>query len=463
MRWKGIARVVLFLSLAVSTSSHAEWNQAYGTLGNTGFVDIPTDLPVASRWAYQLDGPVSAGGPSVAPDGTIYVGTANGTLWGFNPDGTPRCRFNFPSSTITSVPAIVPGGDVVIVLQRFVERDETQGDLVRANANCQPVWQVELPHDEPAFRSVSSGSAKVWSLNGEPFFFVHSRFSRLFDPLTPGESTFHELLVYDKEGNLFARHGVGSGCLRVSGSAGVDLGDVWDVLTFWWPTVGSVPPLYESYGWPDSTPAILDTLLAEYSTPSSPLVAVTEHEGYCHGELRVFQFFPVAPKPEERLVERWRKTVDKEALLSSPAVTADGRVAIGTSNNYLRVYDLATKSQAWAKELKGPMAHPPAITPNIWFAGSDNHLHLLKPTGSLIAMTPSNPRIVRSRMSPFAASQTEVVVLNYDEASILTHDLHGQTHAAAGWIFRTSHPALHSDGSLYVVAQTGEKSVLIAY
>lgn len=441
------------------------WDQAYGNLANTGFVNIDTNLPVAARWAYLLDGPVSTGGPSVAPDGTVYLGTANGTLWGFWPTGTPRCRADFKGSEITSTPAILPGGDVAFLLQR-PSREGWQGDLVRLSADCVVVWQAELPRWRPDVASVSSASVKVWTFRGEPFLFVHARLTNSFvSAIDEGFDTFNELLVYDQTGAIFARHPVGEGCINLSGGSSDVLGDVWDWLTSWWPEAGTVPPLYETYGWPDSTPAIVDTFLPDYASPESPLVAVTDSSKGCDSQLRVLQFFPIAPKPEDRLVQRWATTLStNDVLLSSPAVTAEGRVAIGTSNSLIKVLDLSTRSQAWQRNVKEPMMHPPAMAPDVWIAGSDYRVHFLKPSsGGLISTGRSNPAIVPSRAGALATSRNEVVIPNQDELSIWSHDQYHQTHAAPDQIFRTSHPALSADGRLYVIAQTVEKSVLIAY
>ncbi len=464
IRFSPVAGIAVAAALAAAQPGGAQtWDQAYGNLANTGFVNVTTNLPVAARWAYLLDGPVSAGGPAVAPDGTIYLGTANGSLWGFRPEGSPRCTINFKASQIVSTPAILPGGDVAFLVQH-PDGAQWQGDLVRLTADCAVVWQVPLPRWKPDVPSVSSSSVKVWSFRGEPFLFVHARYSNSeVSVIRPGYDTFNELLVFDRNGAIFARHPVGAGCIQVHGGGGL-ASDIWDWVTSWWPTVGTVPPLYETYGWPDSTPAILDSFLRDYATADSPLVAVTDASKTCYAELRALQFFPTAPKPEDRLVERWAKTLSTEGIfLSSPAITADGRVAIGTSNHLLKVLDLPTRTQAWQKDVKEAMMHPPAISPDVWIAGSDYHIHLFKPSGGLIATGRPNPSTVDSLASALATSLNEVVIPNHDELSIWSHDLYSQTHASTNQVFRTSHTALNADGTLYAIAQTVEKSVLIAY
>ncbi|HEV7667638.1 MAG TPA: PQQ-binding-like beta-propeller repeat protein [Thermoanaerobaculia bacterium] len=438
------------------------WDQAYGNLANNSFVNITTHIGVAPRWAFELDGAVSSGGPAVDPkSGLIYVGTANGTLWSFLRDGNFHCSRNFRGSTIVSTPAIFTNGDIAILVTRPLG-DKHQTSLVRLASNCGLVWQVDLPFI-PGFPSTASGSAKIWTLNDVPFIFVHVRNSTFIDVRTTDPQSFHELIVFDGAGQVFARRRTGDGCITLEGGGGFDsFGDIWDTLTSFWPTVGSVPPLYEAYGWPDSTPAILDTNLRGFATPTSPLVAVTDHN--CAVRLEVLQFDPAA-SPDRRLVKRWGDFAESEGtLLSSPTVTPGGLIAFGTSGHRLRVYDLNTLSLKWSYDTTYAMMHPPALTPDAWIAPSDYLVHFLKPTtGGLLGTARPQPFATDGSLAGLAASLNEVVVPNFDELGIWSHDLLSLTHAQRDDVFRTSSPALTVDGRLYVVAQTDEKSVLFAF
>jgi hypothetical protein len=452
------------LGAALPARAQRAWDQAYGNLANNSMVNATTNLPVAPRWAFQLDGAVSAGGPSVDPkSGTIYVGTAKGTLWGFLPTGDFHCSRSFKGETITSTPAIFPNGDVAILVSR-PDGERWQTSLARLSANCGLIWQFDLPRTRLS-PSTATGSVKIWTLNGTSFLFVHARNSIDLDLTLPEPISSHELLVFDGTGLLFARRRVGDECIRVGGGVGDfphrgPYHDIWEILSSFWPVAGS--PLYETYGWPDSTPAILDTALKGYATPSSPLVAVTDDN--CTVRLEILQFDPAAG-PSFRLVKRWGDNAEEYlTLLSSPAVTWDGLVAFGTSGHRVRVYDLNTHSLKWSYDTKHPVMHPPAMAFDAWIVPSDKLVHFLKPnTGGLLGTARPQPVPVDGLAGGLAASLNEVVVPHFDELGIWTHDLINMTHALTNENFRTSSPALTPEGRLYVVAQTNELSVLFGF
>ncbi len=458
----GLGILVGLLAAATPVRAQGGWDQAYGNLANTSFVNITTHVPVAPRWAFQLDGAVSAGGPSVdSKSGTIYVGTANGTFWSLLPNGDFHCSRSFRNSTITSTPAIFPNGDIAILVTRpFGEANQTA--LARLTPNCGLVWQVDLPQRRSGEPSSASGSVKIWTLNGLSFLFVHGRYTIDIDLTTAAPESFHELLVYDGEGRIFARHQTGNWCIDIGGGLGWEITDLWDVLTSFWPTVGSVPPLYETYGWPDSTPAIMDSNIRDLATPSRPLVAVTDHN--CAVSLDVFQFSPAAAAAD-RLVKRWGTKVDSDGTrLSSPAVTPEGLIALGTSGHRVRVYDAVTRTLKWSYDTIEPAMHPPALAPDAWIVPSDYRVHFLKPTtGGLLGTARPQPFLKGSSVGGVASSLNEVVVPHFEELGIWSHDLLSLTHALRDEHFRTSSPALDAAGRLYVVAQTNERSVLFAF
>src|SRR5512147_2380961 len=80
--------IVMFV-LGVAALPAAAWETAHGPTDNTGFVDVPT-APAKAPVAGVPIGDVAPGaGPVIAPDGTIYIGTRDGKLSSFKPDGTP--------------------------------------------------------------------------------------------------------------------------------------------------------------------------------------------------------------------------------------------------------------------------------------------------------------------------------------------------------------------------------------
>jgi hypothetical protein len=438
------------LAAAAPGGAAGGWDQAYGNLANTSFVNATTNVPVVANWSFTLDGEVGTSGPAVdSVSGVIYLGTANGTFWSFLPDGNVHCQRIFKEMKILSVPAIFPNGDIAILVTRPLG-DKRQTALARLAPDCGVVWKVDLPtmFGNPSF---TSGSAKIWTLDGNPFIFVHVLFSN-WDLSLPPES-FHELVVFDERGQIFARHPVGATCIELRGGG-------WFRKT---PPAELAPQVTVTNDWPDSTPAILDLPLHGFSTPRSPLVAVTEHR--CHPRLEVLQFDPAAATVPGRLIKRWGAYTESEGTkMSGPAVTPEGLIVFGTSGYRVRIYDLNTLSLKCSFDSTYSVMHPPALTPDAWIVPAEYAVHFLKPgTDTLAPTARPQPYYTLGSATGLAASLNEVVVPNLQELGIWAHDLRSLTHALTAQEFRTSPPALTPEGRLYVVAQTTEKSVLYAF
>ena len=463
--WRLMSAALLLA--AVPGLAQGDWNQAYGDIGNSSSVSIATDIGVRPLWSVQLNGPVAWSGPAIGRGETVYVGTTNGIFNAFWPDGKFRCAVFFPGGVFTSTPAVLPGGEVAVLFQRPAAPG-MQGFLALLSEDCKPIWETELPRWTQDGNSVSSGSVKVWTLasTGASFLFVHARNTRQADVSTPNpdDGTFNELLVYTTDGRLFARHPVGNVCLYLHGGGSGVLNDLWDFLTSLWPSTGTLPPLYEQLGWPDSTPAIMDTVIRGSSTPSQPLVAVTD---IC-AELKVLQFRPEAAAMSDRLVKTWSTFADeRETLLSSPAVTPEGLVAIGTSTHRLKVYDLATRSLSWQVETKYPVEHPPAMAPGVWFTLSEFIGWLYDPnTHGLAPTARPQPYGIDGALGAPAASLTQAFLPTFGGLEVWSHDLQILAHPLQHEHFHTTNPALSASGRLYVVGQAAEpleSSVLYAF
>lgn len=455
-----------FLSLAASVApagAAGGWDQAYGNLANTGFVNAETKIPVVANWSFPLDGEVGTSGPAVdSVSGTIYLGSANGTFWSILPDGTLNCNRIFKGASIRSIPAIFPNGDVAILVTKPAG-EGLQTALVRVAPNCGTVWQADLPFFPGTSPSHATGSAKIWTLGDRSFIFVHvlDSIRALGAPSEP--LSWHELIVFDDAGHIFARHRVGDGCLQLHGGGWLTKNSGPGKDSGGSARVGNATPWpYETDGWPESTPAILDTPLHGFSTPTSPLVAVTEHA--CTPRLEVLQFDPAAATFEGRLVKRWGAFTEEEGTkMSSPTVTPEGLIVFGTSCYRVRIYDLMTLSRRCSFDSIYPVVHPPALAPDAWLVNSVYAAHLLKPgTDTPIDTTRPQPVYTLGSATGVAASLNEVVVPNLQELAVWSHDLRIRTHSLSQEQFRSSSPALTPEGRLYVVAQTGEKSTLFA-
>jgi len=65
----------------------AQWRYAHSNAANSGFARVDT-LPALSPNVY-LAGPVAPGAnPVIGPDGTVYLGTIDGVLHAYHPNGS---------------------------------------------------------------------------------------------------------------------------------------------------------------------------------------------------------------------------------------------------------------------------------------------------------------------------------------------------------------------------------------
>lgn len=460
----------LLAALATQPSfAQWDWNQAYGNLGNTSFVNVQTSIGVVPRWELKLDGTVEWGGPALGPDGTIYLGTSNGLFYGVWRDGTIRCSAGFAEAIFTSTPALLPSGEVAILLNRRAG-EEVQGEVALLSADCKLIRSWELPRwmaeGFEEVKGVALGSVKVWHdpRTRTTFLFVHSRHSRQLDATVPRGLTGNEILIYTPDGQLFARHPVGQSCLDIGGGGGGEWGDIWDFIgDHFVVTVNEIPPLYQQFAWPDSTPAIMDSIIAGYSNPAQPLVAVTDDQ--CEVELNVFQFRPTADTVAGRLQETWIKVLDhtEHARLSSPAVLPEGKIVVGSSTHRLRLYDLATQTLSWEKDTKEPVMHPPSMAPGIFFTLTDYKGWLFSPAGDPIVTQRGQPMKTGGTLAASAASLTQAFVPGFEGLKVWSHDLQTIAHPLQDESLFTSNPAVSPGGRVYIVGQRDGRGTLYAF
>jgi outer membrane protein assembly factor BamB len=62
------------------------WNQFGGNPAGSGYRLVNTTSASAPGWAADLPGTTDISSPVLGPDGTVYIGTANGWLVALHPD-----------------------------------------------------------------------------------------------------------------------------------------------------------------------------------------------------------------------------------------------------------------------------------------------------------------------------------------------------------------------------------------
>ena len=107
----------LSASLAYAPSAAWSWETAHGPPDNTGFADVATTPAGKGSVSVPGLGAFRPGaGPVIAPDGTVYLGTAQGKVIALHPDGKPFwSRDITPGESILASPAVGSDGSVYVI------------------------------------------------------------------------------------------------------------------------------------------------------------------------------------------------------------------------------------------------------------------------------------------------------------------------------------------------------------
>lgn len=121
-----------------STAAIASDGTIYFRDDNTLFALTGGASSATQKWSFPISGGGTYGSPSLAADGTIYVGAAGGTFYAFNPDGTVKWKFA-SNGDIYTTPAI--SGDGTIYFGTF----GTSGTLYALAPDGTQKWAWAVP------------------------------------------------------------------------------------------------------------------------------------------------------------------------------------------------------------------------------------------------------------------------------------------------------------------------------
>jgi hypothetical protein len=128
--------------------------------------------------------------------------------------------------------------------------------------------------------------------------------------------------------------------------------------------------------WPDPTPALIQT---PHTQDKRPWVIVADSR--C--ALNAFTWDPVA----RTLELKWSIDDPADARYSSPTVSPEGFLAVGTSTGFVKAYRLDSGVPWWEYATGEAMIGTPLFSRghsyNYCFASSDTHLYELVPNGTL--------------------------------------------------------------------------------
>jgi len=300
--------------------------------GDSSLYAVSTDGTV--RWKYATGGNVESA-PTIAPDGTVYFGSDRNYVCALNPDGTLRWNYTTGSS-VRSSPAIATDGTVYV--------GSTDHRLYAFDPNGTLKWSYLTGS------TVSSSPA----ISADGTIYVGS-----YD---------HYLYALNPDSTLRWRYDFGdhinyaSACIGADGTiyCGGDRND-WSQSLYALNPNGTLNWVCSLNGDVRSSPAI--------GVDGTIYIGSND---YCVHALH----------PDGTL--KWSYETGASIRYSSPAIASDGTVYVGSSDGYL--YALSPDGTLkWRYETEGIVRSSPTIGPDgtVYFTSCDGYLYALKGTSPL--------------------------------------------------------------------------------
>jgi len=149
--WRPIGAALILLSsqLATTVPARAAWDHAHGDGGNSGFARVDTAPAGKPQQVVKLGILAPGVGPVVGPSGMLYVGTIDGRLLAFQPDGTAAWNRILPGRSLAS-PVVGADGSVYIASVRRTREPSGGGErydstLHKFSGGGGAFWAVPVP------------------------------------------------------------------------------------------------------------------------------------------------------------------------------------------------------------------------------------------------------------------------------------------------------------------------------
>jgi len=445
IRFPRVLTLSLFvMSLACETP---RWSQFHGDAQSQGNLATNTNPTFIAKWPAPVNvGPISYASPVVAPDGTIVIGSTNGTLSAVKPDGsgtkwTYDTGTHFGKPAIVSSAAVTDAGEVYVVSSGAGEPGTTDS----------PYYVSALIHLGPdgAFKCVkgnvgeglayelyppgrylfTTASPKVLEVGGQTFVFL---------------SVARWVMVFDdqcQEVTRFELHCTGD--LRTEPPPPFDI-DLEPYQSYPEDQLG--PHIFDRWFDPTQgrnwlTPTVAVATKVDEDELTLPIVVVGINA------CGVFGLEWQGP-PTRTLVQKWTKPALASTWLSSPAVSASGQVVVGKSDGLVWSYNLQTGKDNWYFKTNDPVLATPA-----WYWGS-LHVYVAALHNAFILDGSSTP-VATVALSTQSASSPAVawdrIFLSTQDRLFSFHSIDLTVPQAGGRVGNggMSSPALDADGTVY--------------
>ena len=423
------------------------WSQVHADGASQGSRSLKTLDSLKPLFSVDV-GHVIFSSPVIGPDGTIYVGNLEGQLIAVNPDGTIKFRFE-AGAPILGAPAVADNGNIYFLnTQLFPDATFPDNKLRSAIGLVSPTGAQLQMRKVPA-QGFTTGSPKLFTINGAPFLALHVR--TRFDGSPPARQS--AVLVYDEQLNPPARLDIGCGSLVVVGEGPDIFGPIVDFFkkladlnefdkSFELPH----DPLNTAFG--DLQPSVAVAHRPDLGPPEEPFIVVVNR--MC-ATVSTFRW----RHPD--LVRVWENHLTKDdepAALSSPAVLNDASVVVvGRLDGRVVAFDLATGEQRWlSDDLGGPVLATPASVAKLIYVADSGTIHALNAvTGARVHESELNGL----RGGSPAVSANHVHLQTHSEITTFSLDFSSRGHDDDGF-GGTSSPAIGKDGTVYAIVQPGD-------
>lgn len=326
-----------------------------GVFASNGRGRLVALTPRADRiWSFEAPSPIDSS-PAVAPDGTIYVGSVDGTFYALNPgENQTRIKWFVSSAGVTGSPAIGPDGTVYFgSLDGMLHAVSPQG-TVR--------WSFET--DDTIWSSPAVGA--------DGTIYVGSDDRHLY-AITP-------------TGELKWRFATGDAIFLNSPAIGAD-GTIY---------IGSLDQKVYAIA-PDGTKRW--EFFTNGPIDVSPAIGA---DGTIYVASRDLNFYALNPGGSDNLRVKWQRRIGVTTV-SSPAVRGDGLIIFGADDNTVRALNPVDGRQEWrlVPTTQGGddyMESSPAIAPDgsIYIGSADGFLYKLNGNGSPLSAASSWPAFRRN-------------------------------------------------------------------
>lgn len=174
------AHVSLLALLAVAAwagpALAATWDHAHGDAANSGFADVVTRPALKPSATVPGLGTFASGaGPVIGPDGTVYLGNEQGTLWALHPDGSFYWKQQLgPGQSIQASPTVDSDGSIYVVGERTYTDHRVSPAARRTDSTLYHIaptggglWTRQFPEHfggvpQAASRGATSAPPNIW-------------------------------------------------------------------------------------------------------------------------------------------------------------------------------------------------------------------------------------------------------------------------------------------------------------